>query len=256
MAEDSTVNLRALFSELSESFDVYFQFLLLVLPITATYISKVLAYNLCYSTCLGKLTKGESDPRGPTTGRLGFTSFSSAKSAQGLASCAEAAASNHQEQRLDDDDDDDDDDDARYPFVCPTGTMFCKPQTRVGVLPQMLREILETRFMVKRAMKRCLGDHPVSGQRVIQDSGKRRTLENVLHARQFALKMIANVTYGYTAASFTGRMPCSELADAIVKAGRHTLEHAIEMVESETVMWSGASVSATNSSCSLTLPGV
>jgi len=201
----------------------------------------VLAYNLCYSTCLGKLTKGESDPRGPTTGRLGFTSFSAAKSAEGLASCANATASHQQGQALRSDDKND----ARYPFVCPTGTMFCKPETRVGVLPQMLREILETRFMVKRAMKRCLGDHPVSGHRVISDSGKRRTLENVLHARQFALKMIANVTYGYTAASFTGRMPCSELADAIVKAGRRTLEHAIEMVESETVKWSGASVSGT-----------
>jgi DNA polymerase elongation subunit (family B) len=39
----------------------------------------------------------------------------------------------------------------------------------------------------------------------------------MLNARQFGLKLLANVTYGYTAASFSGRMPCAELADAIVQ---------------------------------------
>jgi DNA polymerase zeta len=190
---------------------------------------QVLAYNLCYSTCLGKLTKGVSDPRGPTTGKLGFATFPAAKSAAGVAACLASGGGSPDD----------------LPFVSPTGAMFCRPATRVGVLPRMLREILETRFMVKRAMKRCLGTHLETGNPLIGDPSKRRTLENVLHARQFALKMIANVTYGYTAASFTGRMPCAELADAIVKAGRHTLEHAIAMVEAETTKWSGASVSRT-----------
>lgn len=44
-------------------------------------------------------------------------------------------------------------------------------------------------------------------------------LEKVLNARQLALKMISNVTYGYTAAGFSGRMPCAQLADAIVQVG-------------------------------------
>ena len=52
----------------------------------------------------------------------------------------------------------------------------------------------------------------------------------VLNARQLALKLIANVTYGYTAAGFSGRMPCAELADSIVQCGRHTLETAINFV--------------------------
>jgi DNA polymerase zeta len=122
------------------------------------------------------------------------------------------------------------------PHVTPTGAAFCRASTREGVLPIMLREILETRFMVKKAMKRCIG-----GKSTLPIS-KQKTLQNVLHARQYALKMIANVTYGYTAASFTGRMPCAELADAIVKAARNTLEHAIMMVESETEKWSNAKV--------------
>lgn len=35
---------------------------------------------------------------------------------------------------------------------------------------------------------------------------------------------MANVTYGYTSASFSGRMPSVELADSIVQTGRETLE--------------------------------
>jgi len=38
--------------------------------------------------------------------------------------------------------------------------------------------------------------------------------------------------YGYTAAGFSGRMPCAEIADAIVQTGRETLERTIRYVES------------------------
>ena len=33
----------------------------------------------------------------------------------------------------------------------------------------------------------------------------------MLDARQLGLKLIANVTYGYTSANFSGRMPCVEV---------------------------------------------
>ena len=52
----------------------------------------------------------------------------------------------------------------------------------------------------------------------------RKALQRVLDARQLAMKFIANVTYGYTSASFSGRMPAVEIADAIVQSGRETLE--------------------------------
>ena len=48
-------------------------------------------------------------------------------------------------------------------------------------------------------------------------SPKARVLQRILNARQFGLKMIANVSYGYTAAGFSGRMPMAELADSIVQ---------------------------------------
>ncbi|KAH9469783.1 hypothetical protein MJO29_003937 [Puccinia striiformis f. sp. tritici] len=54
----------------------------------------------------------------------------------------------------------------------------------------------------------------------------------MLNARQLGLTFIANVTYGYTSASFSGRMPCVEIADAIVQTGRETLEKSMEVIHS------------------------
>ncbi len=48
----------------------------------------------------------------------------------------------------------------------------------------------------------------------------------MLDARQLSLKFIANVTCGYTSATYSGRMPAVEIADAIVQSGRETLEKA------------------------------
>jgi DNA polymerase zeta len=59
-----------------------------------------------------------------------------------------------------------------------------------------------------------------------------KALQRLLNNRQLALKLIANVTYGYTSASFSGRMPCSEIADSIVQTGRETLEKAIALIHS------------------------
>lgn len=49
-------------------------------------------------------------------------------------------------------------------------------------------------------------------------------LRRILDARQLGLKYIANVTYGYTSATYSGRMPAVEIADSIVQSGREMLE--------------------------------
>ena len=56
-------------------------------------------------------------------------------------------------------------------------------------------------------------------------------LYRVLDARQLAIKLLANVTYGYTAAGYSGRMPMAELADAVVQCGRSTLEWTKKIIE-------------------------
>ncbi|PYH98794.1 DNA polymerase zeta catalytic subunit [Aspergillus ellipticus CBS 707.79] len=101
--------------------------------------------------------------------------------------------------------------------IAPNGMIYAKPEVRKSLLAKMLAEILETRVMVKNGMKLDKDD---------------KTLQRLLNNRQLALKLIANVTYGYTSASFSGRMPCSEIADSIVQSGRETLEKAIAFIHS------------------------
>ncbi|GIC86614.1 DNA-directed DNA polymerase zeta catalytic subunit REV3 [Aspergillus udagawae] len=101
--------------------------------------------------------------------------------------------------------------------IAPNGMMYAKAEVRRSLLARMLAEILETRVMVKTGMKMDKDD---------------KVLQRLLNNRQLALKLIANVTYGYTSASFSGRMPCSEIADSIVQSGRETLEKAIALIHS------------------------
>ena len=105
-----------------------------------------------------------------------------------------------------------------YINIAPNGMMYVKAEVRKSLLAKMLTEILETRVMVKSGMKKDKDD---------------KTLQQLLNNRQLALKLLANVTYGYTSASFSGRMPCSEIADSIVQTGRETLERAIAYIHSE-----------------------
>lgn len=84
----------------------------------------------------------------------------------------------------------------------PCGVAYVKPEVRVGILPRMLTEYLDTRLMVKKAMK----DHSQAGE----------TLQRALYSRQRGLKLLANVTFGYTHANFSGRMPCIEVTVASV----------------------------------------
>jgi len=157
----------------------------LVLDFQSLYPSIVIAYNYCYSTCLGRITNWRG------TNKMGFADF---KRTPGLLELVKDKVN-----------------------ISPNGMMYVKPEMRKSLLAKMLGEILETRVMVK------------SGMKVDKDD---KTLQQLLNNRQLALKLIANVTYGYTSASFSGRMPCSEIADSIVQTGRETLEKAIALIHS------------------------
>ncbi|TVU37337.1 hypothetical protein EJB05_10646 [Eragrostis curvula] len=154
-----------------------------VLDFQSLYPSMIIAYNLCYCTCLGKVFPSKSNV-------LGVSSYS---------------ADPHTIVDL-----------KNQLLLTPNGVLYVQPEVRKGVLPRLLEEILSTRIMVKQAMKK-LGP-------------SQQVLQRIFNARQLALKLIANVTYGYTAAGFSGRMPCAELADSIVQCGRRTLETAISFV--------------------------
>ncbi|URD83624.1 DNA polymerase [Musa troglodytarum] len=118
-----------------------------VLDFQSLYPSMIIAYNLCFSTCLGKVVPSKSNV-------LGVSSYSAD--------------------------------------------------------PHFFKDLNE--------------------QLLLTPNGVMYVPSKIYNARQLALKLIANVTYGYTAAGFSGRMPCAELADSIVQCGRRTLEAAISFV--------------------------
>ncbi|KAH8759500.1 hypothetical protein F5883DRAFT_606566 [Diaporthe sp. PMI_573] len=158
---------------------------LLVLDFQSLYPSVMIAYNLCYSTFLGRIVNWRG------TSKMGFTEY---KRQERLLELLQ-----------------------NYINITPNGMMYTKVEIRKSLLAKMLTEILETRVMVKSGMKQDRED---------------KTLQQLLNNRQLALKLLANVTYGYTSASFSGRMPCSEIADSIVQTGRETLERAIAYIHS------------------------
>ncbi|KAF3004025.1 DNA polymerase zeta [Curvularia kusanoi] len=166
---------------------------LLVLDFQSLYPSVMIAYNLCYSTCLGRITSWRG------RNKMGFMDFKREPGLLGLVQ--------------------------DHINIAPNGMMYVKPEMRKSLLAKMLGEILETRVMVKSGMKQDKDD---------------KILQQLLNNRQLALKLLANVTYGYTSASFSGRMPCSEIADSIVQTGRETLEKAIALIHA-TEKW-GAEV--------------
>lgn len=100
--------------------------------------------------------------------------------------------------------------------ISPNGYVFVKSSIRKSMLAKMLEEILNARINVKYVMK-LFKDDP--------------ELIKLYNSRQLALKLIANVTYGYTSATFSGRMPNSDIADAIVSTGREILTQSASLIE-------------------------
>ncbi|KRZ37588.1 DNA polymerase zeta catalytic subunit, partial [Trichinella pseudospiralis] len=156
-----------------------------VLDFQSLYPSICIAYNYCYSTCLGKVKKLR---------KADLITFG----------CSTLSIPSSLLAKL-----------RPHVNVSPAGVAFVNSDLRRGILPQMLEEILSTRVMVKRCM---------------QQYSKNKPLVKILDSRQLGLKLIANVTYGYTSANFSGRMPCVEVADSIMSKGRETLENAIRFV--------------------------
>ncbi|XP_044756178.1 DNA polymerase zeta catalytic subunit isoform X2 [Coccinella septempunctata] len=160
----------------------------IVLDFQSLYPSIIIAYNYCFSTCAGRVES------------LG-------KNTQFEFGASNLRVSKERIQHL-----------LKRDLLnfSPCGVAFVKKNVRDGIMPRMLREILDTRLMVKKSMKENKGDS---------------VLQKVLHNRQLGLKLIANVTYGYTAANFSGRMPSVELGDSIVSKARETLQRTIALVD-------------------------
>jgi len=213
-----------------------------VCDFTALYPSLVIAYNLCYSTCAGKLdyhsTRNEMRLQGRTTGKIGPLDYSEVRTATVLKHHIKSLSEDATENR-----------DRAY--AAPTGSIYVSESVVKGVLPQVLDEMLSTRAMLKKAAKQYKLLVPDLSPSILRQ----------LEARQLALKYVANVTYGkflpcweqlvkcvcafslitlilwldnpgYTSATFSGRCAMPVLADTIVECGRRTLTNAINLANS------------------------
>ena len=118
----------------------YYNHPILVLDFQSLYPSVMIAYNICYSTCLGRVEKFKG------TDKFGFTEL---KVADGLLELLKDYLTGEStlvswSKVLNQ--------------VTPNGMIYVKPAVRKSLLAKMLGEILDTRVMVKHAMKGARGN--------------------------------------------------------------------------------------------------
>ena len=105
--------------------------------------------------------------------------------------------------------------------VSPTGDVFVKANTKKGILPLILEELLAARKKAKADMK--------------AEKAKGAEMDPLKYAvydgRQLALKVSANSVYGFTGAQ-VGQLPCLEISSTVTGYGRQMIESTKNLVES------------------------
>lgn len=96
------------------------------------------------------------------------------------------------------------------------GHRFVTSAVRKGVLPMVLKELLDARAVAKKAMKSTTDPQ----------------MKAVLDGRQFALKLSANSVYGFTGMGQSGPLPCQAIAASVTAYGRAMIEKSKDVVES------------------------
>jgi DNA polymerase I len=90
-------------------------------------------------------------------------------------------------------------------ITAPSGGKFVSPQVSPGIMPQVLRELLDQRTETKKLMKKA-GDEE----------------KRVLDAKQYALKILLNSFYGYSGYA-RARLYSLALANAVTSFGRENI---------------------------------
>ena len=164
----------------------YYKDPVMVLDFQSLYPSTIIAYNLDYSTIIGRTEIAM------TGGQLGYiTNFKLPH---------DQLETLLNENKI---------------INTPNDVLYVTKDVRKGVLPTLLNEILSLRASVKQTLKATTDPK----------------MKKILDARQMALKRFAACSYGYTAAHYSGRMPCVDLADSIVECSKHMLEFVIDHID-------------------------
>ena len=196
---------------------------IIVLDFQSLYPSIMIAYNLCYSTCLGKLLKEDelNKLENKNLKKLGVTFYNN-NLYEVLLNDFQKSKFYHPDEYISNESKESEDffnfvkDSC---FLSPCRVLFLKKHIKEGLLPIILKELLLTRIMIKKSMK-------------LYD--KNSDIYKFLHNRQLGIKTLANVIYGYTSAGFSGRMPNINISDTILSLGRQMIKTAIDYIENKT----------------------
>ncbi|KAL4489262.1 hypothetical protein ABPG72_006326 [Tetrahymena utriculariae] len=170
----------------------------IVLDFISLYPSIMIAYNLCFSTCLGYIDYNFQ--------KGGFKKLGVQK--QWDVQFEELLKKNNY----------DIDELMKDIFVAPNKVAFVKKSVREGVLSQITHEFFFTRQFIKSNMGKYKSD-PLYNH-----------IYNKLQQRQKSLKLFMCVIFGYTGATFSGRMPLGDLADSIIQIGKFLLNQVINLI--------------------------
>jgi DNA polymerase zeta len=125
-----------------EPISAFYKGPLLVLDFQSLYPSVMVAYNYCYSTCLGRVKHFKGQNKFGVLDHLDIPEGVTGKLKDHLTGNVFFYPSIH-----------------RLSFsVAPNGLIYVKPSVRKSLLARMLTELLETRVMVKQGMKLAGGN--------------------------------------------------------------------------------------------------
>ncbi len=101
-------------------------------------------------------------------------------------------------------------------IVSPTGIRFDSPEKKVGLIPQILSDLMKERDNVKARMKKA------------ESADEKNFLDGI----QGAIKVVMNTFYGVLASSFY-RFTDQRIGSAITAFARTTIKHIIDVIEQQ-----------------------
>ncbi len=98
-----------------------------------------------------------------------------------------------------------------------TGTRFVSPKVREGIVPKIIRYLLDTRSKIKKEMDRT----------------KKSEKKRYLYAKQYAFKTVANAFYGHLG-YVRAKLYVLDIANSITGTGREMINKTKNIVETKT----------------------